>query len=127
MQRFYSPIPNGLLYLQLFLLAGEAPVLPVVFPGLPADERPITDLESLNDEELDCFTVIVTSAYKAGRLGPNHWANKNFEKAQAIGLASWYHMGLAIESRSWNRMLASKGLPQLHETSLRILLRTFNE
>ena len=48
------------------LLAGEAPVHPVMFPGLPADERPITDFESLNDNQLNCFTVIITSAYKVG-------------------------------------------------------------
>ena len=36
-------------------------------------------------------------------------------------------MGLSIQNRSWNTMLEHKGLPTLHETSLRILLRTFHE
>ena len=82
------------------LLAGRAQVHPVVFPGLPEDERPITDFESLNNNQLDCFTVIVTSAYKAEQLRPIHWANKNFEKARAIGLDLWYYMGLSIKNCS---------------------------
>ena len=109
------------------LLAGEAQVHPVVLPGLPEDKRPITDFESLNDDQLDCYTVIVTSAYKTQRLCPIHWANKNFEKAKAIGLDSWYYMGLSIQNWSWNTMLEHKGLPTLHKTSLGIILQTFHE
>ena len=109
------------------LLAGEEQVQPVVFPGLPEDERPITDSESLTDDQLDLYIVIVTSAYKTVRFRPIHWANKNFEKARALGLDSWYHMGLSIENCSWNTMLISKGLAPLHKTLLRILLRTFHE
>ena len=109
------------------LLTGEGQVHPVVFPGLPEDEQPITDFESLNDNQLDCYTVIVTSAYKAQLLCSIHRANKNFDKAKAIGLDLWYYMGLSIQNCSWNTLLEHKGLPTLHETSLRILLRTFHE
>ena len=71
------------------LLAGRAQVHPVVFPGLLEDERPITEFDSLNDDQLDCYTVIVTSAFKAQRLCPICWANKNFEKAKAICGTIW--------------------------------------
>ena len=74
------------------LLAGRAQVQPVVFPGLPEDERPITEFESLNDDQLDCYNVIGVSAFKAQRLCPIHWANKNFEKAKAIFLDLWYYI-----------------------------------
>ena len=96
-------------------------------PGLPEDEQPTTDSESLTDNQLDVYIVIITSAYKTVRFRPIHWTNKNFEKARALGLDSWYHMGLSIKNRNWNTMLKSKGLATLHETLLRILLRTFHE
>ena len=80
------------------LQAGMTAVQPDVFPGLPEDERPLTDFEALTDDQWDCYTVIVVLAFKMGRLYPYHWANKNFEKARTMQLDSWYHMGLSIKT-----------------------------
>ena len=109
------------------LQAATAAIQPVMFPGLPEDEQPLTDFENLTDDQRDCYTVIVVLAFKMGQLCPYHWANKNFEKARTMRLDSWYHMGLSIKTRSWNSLLNSFEFSKLQETSLCVLLCTFHE
>ena len=81
----------------------------------------------LTDNQRDCYTVLVSSAVRMEHHCPYYWANKNFEKAQQVGLDLWYYMGLLIKTGSWNTMLTSFGLTTLHESSLRVLQRTFHE
>ena len=78
--------------------AGTTAVQPVTFPGLPEDKRPLTDYEDLTDDQHNCYTVIVVSAFKMAQRQPYHWANRNFEKARQMRLDSWCHMGLLIKT-----------------------------
>ena len=108
---------------------GIALVRPVNFPGLPEDEQLLTDNMNvhLTNNQHDCYTMLVSSAVRMEWRRPYYWANKNFEKAQQVGLDLWYYMGLSIKTRSWNTLLTSFGLPKIHETSLQVLLHTFHE
>ena len=53
-------------------------IQPVVFQGLPEDKQPLTDYEVLTDDQRNCYTVLVVSAFKMDQLCPYHWANRNY-------------------------------------------------
>ena len=77
-------------------------VQPVNFPGLPEDERPITDDQDvhLTNDQQDCYTILVPLTVRMERYCLYYWANKNFGKAKQVGLDSWYYMGLSIKTGS---------------------------
>ena len=95
---------------------------PVNFTGLPADEMALT---GLTDDKKDCYIVLFNSAVKMRQQSPFYWANRSFQKAKKVGLASWDYMGLSIKSDTWKTMLDGLGLPTLYETSLCVLKCTF--
>ena len=52
------------------------------------------------------------------RYRPTHWANRNFQKAQVIGLDTYRHASAEIMNDHWNFLLQNAGQPTLHDISM---------
>ena len=89
--------------------------LPVIFNGLPGDEDLIT---GLSDEQQDLYEIFLEAARRLRRYRPTHWANRNFQKAQVIGLDTYRHASAEIVNDHWNFLLQNAGQPTLHDISM---------
>ena len=95
--------------------SGRDTALPVIFEGLPDDEDLIT---GLSKDQLELYGVFLAAAQTMKRHRPTHWANRNFQKAQTIGLDTYSKAKNEIMNDHWNFFLQNAGQPTLHNISL---------
>ena len=95
--------------------SGRDAALPVIFNGLPRDEDLIT---GLSNEQQDLYEIFLEAARRLRRYRPTHWANRNFQKAQVIGLDTYRHASAEIVNDHWNFLLQNAGQPTLHDISM---------
>ena len=95
--------------------SGRDTTLLVVFNGLPGDEDLLT---GLGHEQAGLYKVFLEAARRLKRYRPTHWANRNFQKAQVIGVDTYRHASVEIMNNNWNFLLNSAGQPTLHDISM---------
>ena len=95
--------------------SGRDTALPVIFNSLPGDEDLIT---GLSHEQQGLYEIFLEAARRLKRYRPRHWANRNFQKAQVIGLDTYRHASAEIMNDHWNFLLQNAGQPTLHDISM---------
>ena len=61
------------------------------------------------------------------QINPQHWANKNFNKAKVMGLDTYYHASIEIMNNNWSNLLKTSGQPILHVVSLQTFKEVFHD
>merc|ERR1712155_402872 len=75
-------------------------------------------MTGLSKDQLELYGVLLAAAQAMKRQRPTHWANRNFQKAQAIGLGTFSKAKNEIMNDHWNFFLQNAGQPTLHNISL---------
>ena len=124
----YTPMFAGTLQMiNNFIIdikCGQDTAQPVIFPGLPQDEDLLT---GLCHEQEGLYAAFLESARRMQRICPQHWANRNFNKAKAMGKDTYYHASIEIMNDNWNNLLKTSGQPILHDISLLALKEVIRE
>merc|ERR1712155_27944 len=71
--------------------SGRDTALPLIFNGLPDDKDLLT---GLGHEQEGLYAIFLEVARRLKRHRPQHWANRNFQKAQAIGIDTYRHASI---------------------------------